>query len=124
MKIIQRIIYSGFAVVAVASASMPAFPGYTIGGRPHLQGPDFEWYANVGRPDIVVFSVAAQPPAREGFIWSPQRWEWNGRNHVWVEGRWIRDDFAEQVALYNFGAPATLLAERAPPPRQIIIERR
>ena len=123
MKIIQRIIYTGFAAVAIASAAMPVFPAYTINDRSYLHGPDFEWYASVGRPSAYVHgAVVAQPPAREGWIWSPQHWEWNGREHVWVEGHWIRDDYAEQVALYNFGVPSSMLAE-APPPA-IVFERR
>lgn len=121
MKIIQRVIYTGFAAVAIASAAMPVFPAYTIHDRSYLQGPDFEWYAQVGKPagDI---AVLAQPAPREGFIWSPQHWEWNGREHVWVEGHWVRDDYAEQVAIYNLGAPATRVAD-APPPA-ITFERR
>ena len=124
MKIIQRIIYTGFAAVTIASAAMPVFPAYTINyDRPALQGPDFEWYEQVGRPVYVDTRVVAQPPAREGWIWSPQHWEWNGREHAWVEGHWIRDDYAEQVAIYNYGVAPSQLAEGLPPP-VIIIDRR
>ena len=122
MKVMQRIIYTGFAAVAIASASMPVFPAHDMASRPVLQGPDFAWYADVGRPHLVVGEVVAQPPAREGYIWSPQHWEWTGREHVWVEGRWVRDDFAEQVAIYNLGAPTTAVVEA--PPRIVFIERR
>jgi hypothetical protein len=122
MKVMQRIIYTGFAAVAIASASMPVFPAHDMASRPAVQGPDFAWFADVGRPDVLVATVAPQPPAREGYIWSPQRWEWNGREHVWTEGRWVRDDYAEQVALYNLGAPAVAVAEA--PPRTVFIERR
>lgn len=120
MKLIQRIIYTGFAAVAIASAATPVFPAHSTGERARIQGPDFEWYAQVGRHDPVILS---QPEPRPGFIWSPQHWEWNGREHVWVEGRWIRDDYAEQVAVYNYGVPATQLAE-LPPARTVFIERR
>jgi hypothetical protein len=124
MKVIQRVIYTGFAAVALASAAMPVFPASPIGERTYLQGPDFAWYASVGRPAVHVDAgVVAQPPGREGWIWSPQRWEWNGREHVWVEGRWVRDDFAEQVAIFNLGVPETMLAV-APPPRAVFVERR
>ena len=123
MKLIQRVIYTGFAAVALVSAAMPAFPAHTPASRASvLQGPDFSWYADVGRhhvPAVVVLT----PEAREGWIWSPQRWDWNGRQHVWVEGRWVRDDFAEQVAIHNLGVPATLVAEVAPA-HAVIIERR
>ncbi|MGH8220099.1 MAG: YXWGXW repeat-containing protein [Steroidobacteraceae bacterium] len=30
------------------------------------------------------------PPPRAGFLWGPGYWRWNGRRHVWVEGRWLR----------------------------------
>ena len=122
MKIIQRIIYTGFAAVAIDSAAMPVFPAYSIYDRAPLQGPDFEWYAQVGREPIVLLSTT-QPEPRPGYIWSPQHWEWNGREHAWVEGHWIRDDYAEQVAIYNYGVAPSQLAEGLPPP-VIIIDRR
>ena len=122
MKVMQRIIYTGFAAVAIASASMPVFPAHDMASRPVLQGPDFAWYADVGRPNILLGEVVSSPPAREGYIWSPQHWEWNGRQHVWVEGHWVRDDYAEQVAIYNLGAPTTAVVEA--PPNVIFIERR
>jgi hypothetical protein len=123
MKMIQRVIYTGFAAVALASAAMPVFPAHDMASRPVLHGPDFAWYADVGRlPHAVV--VSSQPAPREGWIWAPQRWEWNGRNHVWVEGHWIRDDYAEQVAMYNPGVPATQVARAHDLPRGVIIEDR
>ena len=122
MKPIQRVIYTGFAAVALVSAAMPAFPSHTPASRAGvLQGPDFSWYADVGRREAPAVVVLA-PEAREGWIWSPQRWEWDGRRHVWVEGRWVRDDFAEQVAIHNLGVPATMVAQA--PARAVIIERR
>lgn len=45
MKAIQRIIYTGFAAVALASAAMPVFPAHTL---PEVRTPgsiDFEGYA-------------------------------------------------------------------------------
>ena len=124
MKAIQRIIYTGFAAVAIASASMPAFPSFTTPARDATtwRGVDFEWYASVGRP-IVEPLVVVQPAPRAGYIWSPGHWEWNGRRHLWVAGHWIADDYAEQYARYNLGQ-GTLLAESPLPPHAIIIERR
>ena len=52
MKIIQRVIYTGFAAVAIASAAMPVFPANTYPGGGVLHGPDFEWSAQVG---VVIF---------------------------------------------------------------------
>jgi hypothetical protein len=30
------------------------------------------------------------PVAREGFVWIPGYWNWDGRRHVWAEGYWER----------------------------------
>ena len=123
MKAIQRIIYTGFAAVAIASASMPVFPAVTLApADATTRGVDFEWYANVGRPMVESLAVV-QPAPRAGYIWSPGHWEWNGRRHVWVAGRWIADDYEDQVAFYNLGR-GTLLAQAPTPPRAITIERR
>lgn len=123
MKAIQKVIYTGFAAVALASASMPVFPAVTLAPADATwRGVDFEWYASVGRP-MVDPLVVFQPAPREGYIWSPAHWEWNGRRHVLVAGHWIADDYAQQVAFYNLH-PGTVLAEAPPPPRAIIIERR
>jgi hypothetical protein len=50
MKAIQKVIYTGFAAVAIVSASMPVFPARTAPARDATwRGVDFEWYAGVGR---------------------------------------------------------------------------
>ena len=120
MKVIQRIIYTGFAAVALASAAMPVFPAHDMAQRPVLHGPDFAWYADVGRLPHPV-AVTSHPAPREGWIWSPQHWEWDGTRHAWVEGRWIRDDYAEQVAIHNLGVPASMVAELPSPPARVVI---
>jgi len=123
MKAIQKVIYTGFAAVALASAAMPVFPAVTLAPADATwRGVDFEWYASVGRP-MVESLVVVHPAPRPGYIWSPGHWEWNERRHVWVAGRWIADDYPEQVALYNLGR-GTLLAEASPPPHATLIERR
>ena len=91
MRTIQKIISVGFATAALASASMPAM-SWTV--WPDV---DFEWYANVGNP--VSVAVEAYPAPREGQIWSPGHYEWTGVRQVYVPGRWIRDDYNEQVAI-------------------------
>src|SRR5690242_12354171 len=35
--------------------------------------------------------VVAVPSARAGYVWTPGYWRWNGREHVWVDGRWMRE---------------------------------
>src|SRR5437867_3511023 len=31
------------------------------------------------------------PPPRQGWIWEPGHWEWNGHRHVWRHGVWVRE---------------------------------
>ena len=31
------------------------------------------------------------PPPREGYIWAPGYWRWEGEHHVWSNGRWKRE---------------------------------
>jgi hypothetical protein len=35
--------------------------------------------------------VETVPPPREGFVWAPGYWDYRGREHVWVRGRWVRE---------------------------------
>jgi hypothetical protein len=28
-------------------------------------------------------------PAREGYVWAPGYWQWNGRSYSWVSGNYI-----------------------------------
>jgi hypothetical protein len=31
-----------------------------------------------------------QPPhARDGYVWAPGFWDWNGKNFHWVNGTWL-----------------------------------
>jgi len=91
---IKTLISAGFATAALASASIPAL-AWTV--WPDV---DFEWYADVGRPMVV---AAAEPvmPVRAGYIWAPGHWENRATRQVWIAGRYIKDDYQEQLALYN-----------------------
>ncbi len=90
----QKLISAGFAIVALASASLPAL-AWTV--WPDV---DFEWYANVGRT-YERDPVVAVMPTREGYIWAPAHWETRGIHQNKVAGQFVRDDYAEQLALYN-----------------------
>jgi hypothetical protein len=92
MRPIQRVISIGFATAALASASLPAL-SWSV--WPDV---DFEWYANVGKP-LNGSAVEVYPAPREGYIWAPGRYETVDARQRWVPGRWIRDDYAERVAL-------------------------
>jgi hypothetical protein len=71
---------------------------------PALAWVDFEWYANVGRTTAPATAAELIPPERAGYIWTPTHTEARGEHQVSVAGHFIRDDFAEQTALYNTGA--------------------
>jgi WXXGXW repeat (2 copies) len=94
MRTIQKIISAGFATCALASASVPAL-AWTV--WPDV---DFEWYADVGKP-MAAPVVEVYPAPREGYIWSPGHYENRGASPVWVPGRWIRDDYQQQLAMYG-----------------------
>ena len=96
MRLIQKVISAGFAACALASASLPAL-SWTV--WPDV---DFEWYANVGKPMAGAATLEVFPAPREGLIWSPGRYERTagGRSQAWVPGRWIADDYRQQVATY------------------------
>src|SRR5213595_2026621 len=91
---IKTVISAGFATAAMASASVPAL-AWTV--WPDV---DFEWYANVGRP-LAYPSVEVIPAPREGYIWTAGNWENRGSRQVWVAGHWVKDDYAQQLAVYN-----------------------
>lgn len=95
----QKLISAGFATAALASASIPAL-AFTV--WPDV---DFEWYAQVGKtvPGTI---VEVAPPYRPGFIYAPGRWETRGTRQVYVAGRYIADDYTQQLAIYN--APVTV----------------
>ena len=90
----QKLISAGFAIVALAGASVPAF-AWTV--WPDV---DFEWYAQVGKPLAPSTTVTLAP--RAGYIVSPGHWENRGTGRqVWVTAQYVRDDYAQQLAVYN-----------------------
>lgn len=96
MKTIQKIIYTGFAACALASASMPAF-SWTV--WPDV---DFEWYANVGKPVAGYYTTEVMPAPRAGYIWSPGHWEFDAtrQRQVYAPGVWVKDDYDQQWQAY------------------------
>ena len=90
----QRLISTGFATIALASAAIPAF-AWTV--WPDI---DFEWYADVGKP-LATPVVEVIPAPREGYIWVPGHYENRGTHQVFIAGHWIKDDYLQQLAVYN-----------------------
>jgi hypothetical protein len=106
MTLTHRLISGGFAVAALASASVPAL-AWTV--WPDV---DFEWYAAVGKQPVTD-TVEVFPAPRPGYIWSPAHYERTASGkQQWVAGQWVKDDYADQVAIYNNGhladAPMTV----------------
>jgi len=90
----QKLISAGFAIVALASASVPAL-AYTV--WPDV---DFEWYTQVGKPLATGTTITLAP--RPGYIVSPGHWENRGTGHqVWVPAQYVKDDYVQQLAVYN-----------------------
>ncbi|MGZ5031814.1 MAG: hypothetical protein ACXWAC_01335 [Usitatibacter sp.] len=95
MKTLRRVTYAGFAAAAFAIASMPAMSGTAW---PDV---DFEWYANVGKPFAGTVVAQAYPAPRAGYIWSPAHYVGLGPRQVLVDGHWVIDDYARQVAIHS-----------------------
>lgn len=92
---LQKLISAGFATAALASVSIPAV-AWTV-PYPDV---DFSWYANVGKP-LAPGSIEIMPAPREGYIYVPGRWETRGTRQMYISGHYIRDDYAQQLAVYN-----------------------
>jgi hypothetical protein len=89
----QKLISAGFAIVALASASVPAL-AWTV--WPDV---DFEWYSYVGKPLAPSTTVTLAP--RAGYIVSPGHWETRGAHQVYVAPQYVKDDYPQQLAVYN-----------------------
>jgi hypothetical protein len=90
----QKLITAGFALVALAGTSVPALAWTTW---PDV---DFEWYTQVGKPLATSTPVTLSP--RAGYIVSPAHWENRGTGHqVYVPAQYVKDDYAQQLAVYN-----------------------
>jgi hypothetical protein len=89
----QTLISAGFAIVALTAAAVPAL-AWTV--YPDV---DFEWYTQVGHPLVSGATITLAP--REGYIVSPGHWERRGSQMVFVEARYVKDDYPQQLAIYN-----------------------
>jgi len=90
----QKLISAGFAIVALASASVPAL-AWTV--WPDV---DFEWYSYVGKPLVTPSTTVTLAP-RAGYIVSPGHWETRGTHQVYVAPQYVKDDYPQQLAVYN-----------------------
>jgi hypothetical protein len=43
----------------------------------------------IGTPPPPPRVIEARP--RAGYVYTPGYWQWNGRRHVWVDGRYVRE---------------------------------
>jgi hypothetical protein len=91
MRPIQRLISAGFATAAIVSASVPAL-AWTV--WPDV---DFGWYAQIGQP-AAARGARSEPAPRPGYIWAPGHYERRGAREAWVAGRWVTDEYLQQLA--------------------------
>jgi len=82
---------------ALAAFSLAA-PAFAFNVWPDV---DFEWYANLSKYEAFPARVVAQPPARAGYIWSPERWETAGEHQKHIAAHWVVDDYYAQLAIHN-----------------------
>ena len=94
----HKLISAAFATIALASVAIPA-TAFTV--YPDI---DFEWYANVGKPlaPVPVEVIVLAP--REGYIVSPGHWETRGTRQVWIPMQYVKDDYQQQLIVYNSGS--------------------
>ena len=83
---------------AALAAFTLATPAFAFSVWPDV---DFEWYAMLAKYDARAVTVVTQPPAREGYIWSPERWETAGEHQKHIAAHWVADDYYAQLAIYN-----------------------
>jgi hypothetical protein len=87
------------AATATAVAITFATPALAFTVWPDV---DFQWYADVGRYDARPAIAPPAPPApRDGYIWSPERWETRGARQTLIAAHWVVDDYRAQLAIYN-----------------------
>ena len=42
--------------------------------------------------------IERPPPHRDGYVWAPGYWDWNGRFYRWTSGSWISEHRGHWVA--------------------------
>jgi hypothetical protein len=64
-------------------------------------------YAPPASSDVIIVDVAPPadrvevvPAAREGYVWAPGYWTWDGSSYAWVDGRYV-----PALAGYRYVAP-------------------
>lgn len=91
----KTLISTACAAIALAGVASPALAWTTY---PDV---DFEWYANVGKGLPGATTVEVTPAPRAGSIWAPGHWETRGTHQAWVAGHWTKDDYQQQLMVYN-----------------------
>lgn len=82
MKLLSPLfVIAGLAASPAWSASESAYP------ETHLATPDYV-DADLAPPALRVEPLA---PPRDGYVWAPGYWNYDGATHVWVEGHYVPD---------------------------------
>lgn len=74
-----------FAVAAALTAGLPT-ASYADRMDIRLGGVSID----IGSPPPVV-RYEVVPPPREGFVWMPGCWVWDGHGYAWIAGTWVRE---------------------------------
>jgi hypothetical protein len=66
----------------------------------------------VGKPVAgTTASVEVYPAPREGYIWSPGHYQRTASgNQAYVAGKWVADDYPQQLAMYGSANAGTTFA--------------
>jgi WXXGXW repeat (2 copies) len=60
----------------------------SVVGTPAFARTNVDLSINIGPPPAIVEVV---PDPRPGYVWAPGYWHWNGHQHAWAKGHWIRE---------------------------------
>jgi hypothetical protein len=69
------------ATAATACLSACVVSGPYPGGRAYVD------VAVAPPPERIVIAPAVRP----GYVWAPGYWRWDGRRHVWQDGRYVHE---------------------------------
>ena len=79
---LKTIVLSTFLACALAACATTSGPSRTR----HYSAAGIDVTVRPPAPRVI-----AVPSSRSGYVWAPGYWRWNGRDHVWVDGTWVRE---------------------------------
>lgn len=86
--------FAGLAAAAIIGLSLA---GCVVERRPARVQEQIEIVATQPPPPLRAEIVLPPPVERERYVWVAGHWEWNGREHFWVAGRYIERPHRDAV---------------------------